>query len=420
MPKSIATHHKYNPSNYDFVIIGGGIVGLSIAHQLIENKISSNIAIIDKESGLGMHTSGRNSGVLHAGIYYKPNTLKARICVNGAKRLGRWIKERNLPLKQCGKIIIPTKEHLNSQLDELQKRGQANGATVELWNEAELKHAAPEVRSASGRALWSPNTAVVKPLKVIQTLQQELTVKGVRFVLGEVNWVNMRLSKHIALNSGEEISYGHLFNCAGLQADRIAHQFGVGLTYSLMPFKGCYWQIKPTCPIQPSTNIYPVPDLAVPFLGVHFTPSADEQPTVSIGPTATPAWGREHYTGSRGVEAGMALRNASILARQYLLNRNNFRRYVHEQAFLSMPPLLLKAAQELIPTIKREDIEASSKVAIRSQLFNRESQQLEDDFLCLTGPDSTHVLNSISPAFTASFAFADLILERSGFLTITT
>ena len=219
------------------------------------------------------------------------------------------------------------------------------------------------------------------------------------------------------IKSGEQIFYGHLFNCSGLQADHIAHQFGIGETYTLMPFKGFYWQINQRCTIQPRTNIYPVPDLAVPFLGVHFTPSADKQPTVSIGPTATPAWGREHYKGFKGVEAGMALRNAAILAKQYVLNKENFRRYVHEQAFLSMPPLLLKAAQELIPAIRQEDIEISPKIAIRSQLFNHRTQRLEDDFLCLPGPHSTHILNAISPAFTASFELADLILERSGFIT---
>ena len=404
-------------STYDVVILGGGMVGLSLANQLIEKGITSNIAIIDKEHALGMHSSGRNSGVLHAGIYYKPNTLKARVCVDGAKRLGQWIQERKLPFKRCGKIIVPTKEHLDHQLDELVIRGKANGATVKLWNEVELKQAAPEVRSASGRALWSPNTAVVKPLKVVQTLQQELGSQGVRFLLGETSWEHVQTSQQISLRSGERISYGHLFNCSGLQADHIAHQFGVGETYSLMPFKGFYWQIKPTCPIQPSTNIYPVPDLAVPFLGVHFTPSADEKATVSIGPTATPAWGREHYKGFKGIDAGMALRNAGILAKQYLLNQGNFRRYVHEQAFLSLPPLLLQAAQELIPAITREDIEISPKVAIRSQLFNKQTQRLEDDFLCLPGPHSTHILNAISPAFTASFELADLILERSGFIT---
>ena len=329
--------NAFNTSNYDFAIIGGGIVGLCIANQLIENSISRKIIIIDKESRLGMHTSGRNSGVLHAGIYYKPNTVKARVCVEGAKRLKRWIQERNLPLNPCGKIIVPTKEHLDGQLDELFQRGQANGANVEFWDEADLQKEASEVRSASGRALWSPNTAVVKPLSVIHALQEELADKGVHFKLNEKSWMHFPDSREISFNSSDKITYSHLFNCAGLQADHIAHHFGVGHAYSLMPFKGMYWQTKQTSKIQPKTNIYPVPDLEVPFLGVHFTPSADAQPVVSIGPTATATWGREHYGGLRGIEPRMAVSNASILAKQYIMNRGNIRQYIHEQAFLNLP-----------------------------------------------------------------------------------
>ena len=207
--------------------------------------------------------------------------------------------------------------------------------------------------------------------------------------------------------------FSHLFNCTGLQADRVAHQFGVGGHYSLLPFKGLYWQLKPGCPIQPRTNLYPVPDLNVPFLGVHFTPSADSSPLVSIGPTATPAWGRENYRGLQALEPAMAFTNLAVLARQYLVNQGGFRRYVHEQAFLALPPLLLRAAQELIPAVRAEHIELSQKVGIRSQLFNHRTQRLEDDFMCLPGASSTHVLNAISPAFTASFALADLILDQA-------
>ena len=204
-----------------------------------------------------------------------------------------------------------------------------------------------------------------------------------------------------------------MFNCTGLQADRVAEAFGVGNQYTLLPFKGIYWQLKTSCPFKPRTNLYPVPDLNVPFLGVHFTPSADTTPIVSIGPTATPAFGRENYRGLQALEPGMAMKNIKVLARQYLANKGGFRRYVHEQAFLALPPLLIRAAQELIPAVKPEHIELSPKVGIRSQLFNQETEQLEDDFLCLPGPDSTHVLNAISPAFTASFALGDLIIDQA-------
>jgi L-2-hydroxyglutarate oxidase LhgO len=350
---------------------------------------------------------------LHAGLYYKPGTLKAQVCVAGARRLRAWVQERNLPLNPCGKVIVPPRDDLDPQLDVLAERGRANGATVELWDARQLHELIPEARTASGRALWSPNTAVVKPSKVVDQLQRELQQRGVRFVQNQPGWSAKPQQQKLILCEGTTLSYGHLFNCAGLQADRVAHQFGIGRHYSLLPFKGLYWQLKPDCRIQPRTNLYPVPDLAVPFLGVHFTPSADPTPLVSIGPTATPAWGRENYRGLEALEPAMAAANLAVLARQYLANRGGFRSYVHEQAFLALPPLLLRAAQQLIPAVRAEHLELSQKVGIRSQLFNQTTLRLEDDFLCLPGPASTHVLNAISPAFTASFALADLILDQA-------
>ena len=395
----------------DVLIVGGGMVGLCLAHQLLERGIASTITVLDKEPDLGRHSSGRNSGVLHAGLYYKPGSVKAQVCVSGARRLRAWVEERGLPLNACGKVIVPPRPELDGQLDVLAERGTANGATVEFWDETQLRELIPEARSASGRALWSCNTAVVKPITVVRQLQQELHVRGVSFLSGQPGWYAEPEHRQLRLADGGTIAYGHLINCAGLQADRVARSFAVGCEYTLLPFKGLYWQLKPGCPIQIPTNLYPVPDLNVPFLGVHFTPSADPSPVVSIGPTATPAWGRENYRGFQAMEPAMAVANLSVLIRQYLANRGGFRRYTHEQAFLALSPLFLRAAQQLIPAVRAEHLELSQKVGIRSQLFNRHTQRLEDDFLCLPGPHSTHVLNAISPAFTASFALADLILD---------
>jgi L-2-hydroxyglutarate oxidase len=399
--------------NCDVVILGGGIVGLSIAHQLLERNITKSITILDKEPELGRHSSGRNSGVLHAGLYYEPGTLKAKVCVEGAQRLRRWVEERGLPLNKCGKVIVPHRVELDAQLDVLAERAHANGASVELWDADQLRVLIPEARSASGRALWSPNTAVVKPISVVARLREELTEHGVKVLYGENGFRARPREQKIVLADGTVLSYGHLFNCTGLQADRVAHRFGVGRKYTLLPFKGMYWQLKKSCPFKPETNLYPVPDLKVPFLGVHFTPSADISPIVSIGPTATPAWGRENYRGFQAIEPGMALENLGVLARQYLTNEGGFRRYVKQQAFLSLTPLLVRAARALIPAIRHEHIELSEKVGIRSQVFNRETLRLEDDFLCINGPMSTHVLNAISPAFSASFALADVIVDQA-------
>ncbi|QNJ27842.1 FAD-dependent oxidoreductase [Synechococcus sp. A15-24] len=397
----------------DVLILGGGMVGLSVAHQLLERDITTDITILDKEPELGLHSSGRNSGVLHAGLYYKPGSLKAKVCVEGARRLRSWVEERGLPLNPCGKVIVPPRAELDAQLDVLAERGRENGAEVELWDANQLREKIPEARTASGRALWSPNTAVVKPLSVVRRLRQDLADQGVKMYQSQHDFKARPTQQQLILSDGSALSYGYLFNCTGLQADRVARSFGMGNQYNLLPFKGLYWQLKDNCPFQPRTNLYPVPDLSVPFLGVHFTPSADETPVVSIGPTATLAFGRENYRGLKAIEPGMAAANIAVLARQYLTNRGGFRRYVHEQAVLALPPLLVRAAQELIPAVKPEHIELSQKVGIRSQLFNRTTERLEDDFLCLNGPCSTHVLNAISPAFTASFALADLIVDQA-------
>ena len=351
----------------DVLILGGVRVGLAIAHQLVQRGLTSNSVIVDKEAHLGLHSSGRNSGVLHAGLYYKPDSMKAKVCVEGAKRLRSWVEQRNLPLNPCGKVIVPQRGELDAQLDVLAERGKANGAKVELWDADQLHELIPGARTASGRALWSPNTAVVKPSSVVRRLHEELTDKGVKIINNQQQFMALPKKQVLALSDGIKLSYGHLFNCTGLQADRVSRMFGVGHQYTLLPFKGIYWEVKQGFEFQPRTNLYPVPDLNVPFLGVHFTPNTDATPTVSIGPTATPALGRENYKGFEGMEPSSIIKNLGVISSQYLSNNGGFRRYVHEQAFLAMPPLLIRAAQELIPTIKPEHIKVSKKVGIRSQ-----------------------------------------------------
>ena len=399
-------------SNFDFCIVGGGMVGLSIAYQLIERNISASIVLIDKEKELGMHSSGLNSGVLHAGLYYEPKSLKANVCVSGAKRLKQWVKERDLPINECGKVIVPQDEYLDKQLDLLYQRGTKNGATVEIWDEKQLKEKLPLARSSSGRALWSPNTSVVKPKIVLNQLEKELRQKKVVFKLNQKNWQVNPKKREVYLNNGEVLSYSHYINCSGLRADEVARKFELAENFTLIPFKGIYWEIKNKLQFNINTNLYPVPDLNVPFLGVHFTPTADQSPKINIGPTATLALGRENYFSLRNLEPIASGRNLLTLANQYLSNKDGFRRYVHEQSLLFVKPLMIKSAKKLIPSINSDDIKISPKVGIRPQLFNKTTKKLENDFLSIKGYSSTHVLNAISPAFTASFSLADLIIDN--------
>tara|TARA_B100000886_G_scaffold336920_1_gene296614 strand:+ start:9448 stop:10665 length:1218 start_codon:yes stop_codon:yes gene_type:complete len=399
-------------NNKEIVIIGGGIVGLTIAYQIIERGISKNIIILEKENNLGLHTSGRNSGVLHAGIYYKPGSLKSKVCIEGAKRLKGWIKDRGLTINPCGKIIIPTKSDQDSQLDLLFQRGIKNGAKVEFIDNKKLNEIQPNTKSITNRALWSPYTTVVNPLEIINQLEIELKDRGVIFIKGSrIKKINKKENK-IYTNNNSIFNYKYFFNCAGLQSDRVAHMCNVGKNLTILPFKGLYWKIKKNEEFDIKTNIYPVPDLSVPFLGVHFTPSSDKK-NIFIGPTATVAFGRENYKFSEGIEPLMLISNLFILSKQYLMNKNKFRQYVHQQSLQAFEPFLIKSAQNLVPLIQLKDIEISEKIGIRAQLFDNKKMSLEDDFICTNDENSTHVLNAVSPAFTSSFSLADLIINYS-------
>ena len=401
--------------SFDVVLIGGGITGLCLANQIIDLGISKSVCIVDKESELGLHSSGRNSGVLHAGIYYKPKTLKAKVCISGSIRLKKWIKERKLPINNCGKLIIPQIEHLDSQLDKLLERGKINGAKVELINEREIKTFCPEAKSASGRAIWSENTSVVNPKMILKELERELIKKGVIIFKDEKKIKFVPSEKSIYLTKSK-INYGHLINCCGLEASQIAHKFGVGKHLFIIPFKGIYWQIRKNSSINISTNVYPVPDLNMPFLGVHFTPDADPSNEISIGPTATFAFGRENYKSLEGIEIFRSIRNLATISKLYLANNGGFRGYVHNQSLQNFKFIMIKEAKKIIPKISLNHIEPSEKVGIRAQLYNSSKNNFEDDFICMNGYHSTHLMNSISPAFTSSFSLADLVLKKSGLI----
>ena len=399
--------------NTEILIIGSGMVGMSLAHQLKKKSIAEEITIIEKETDIGKHSSGRNSGVIHAGIYYKPNSIKANVCIEGSKMLKAYIKDNELKINNCGKIISPQDIELDSQLDILYDRGKKNGAEISFINEKELNEKISCARTASGRALWSPNTSVVNPKEILFNLEQDLKNKGVKILKNEKIIKIEKNDRKIYLRKKREISYKYLFNCAGAYSLKIAESFGIAKDYLLIPFKGIYWDIKDKNSFQIKTNLYPVPDINVPFLGVHFTPTLGSDNTVTIGPTANLAFGLENYKGTNSIEYLKTLRNISILSRQFFMNKNGFRKYVYDQVPLVFEPFMLKSARKLIPNLKREHVTISNKVGIRAQLYDKKNKNLVDDFLCINDKFSTHILNAISPAFTASFALANLIIRKS-------
>lgn len=393
----------------DIIIIGAGIIGLSIAREIKEKHPELNITILEKENELGKHTSGRNSGVLHAGIYYASDTLKARFCVEGNKEVSNYCLENGISYSKIGKIILPISENDDKQLEILYKRAIDNGVSIEIVDGKELKKLEPAAYSITGKALFSPNTAIIEPKELLKHIARSLQTKGVKILFNHEATSFDHKERKLKTN-GSEFSYGHLINAAGLHSDKVAHHFGIGKKYRLLPFKGVYFELKKLSDLKISRLIYPVPDLRVPFLGVHFTPGITGK--VYLGPSAIPSLGRENYSGLKGLNIAEMSLTLLYCVQQFILNKNGFRELVRNELPRYFRSSMAKSAQALVPSIKREDIIRSSKVGIRAQLFDVENKELVMDFVVERGEHSTHILNAISPALTCCFPFARYILEK--------
>lgn len=395
----------------DLLIVGAGVVGLSVAREWKRRHPESRIVILEKEPGPGYHASGRNSGVLHSGVYYASDSLKAKVCAEGAQEMADYCEERGLPIRKVGKVILPVLPGDDAQLETLRQRARDNGATVQWIDASELAQIEPFARSATGNALYVPDVRVLDPKAVVARLAQDLTEAGVEIRFGE-EVTGVDLARRSARTRGGSLSFGHLVNAAGLHADRLARACGVGQRYTILPFKGLYYQLSPDADLRINGLIYPVPDLRYPFLGVHFTPKVDGG--VFVGPTALPALGRENYRGLTGMKLGESGRILWHLAGQYWKNPQGFRGLVHLEGRKVFRSYFALAARQLVPALKTRDLLASEKVGIRAQLFDLESERLVMDFLLEKGEHSTHVLNAISPAFTSAFSFSRMVADFAG------
>ena len=388
----------------NIVICGAGIIGLTIARELL-SRGADDIIIFDKEDRPGRHASGRNSGVLHAGIYYDPGTTKAKMCLKGNQRMQVYCLERGLPLFTSGKVIVARDESELSVLDELRRRAEANGATVEMLDDRQLAEIEPNAKSA-GRALHSPLTAVVDPREILRAMREELETSGkVRFFF-DTRFLSA--GKNKVVTSQGEIGYSLFINAAGAYSDRVAQAFGLAKNYRLLPFKGIYHKLKKPAADKIRGSIYPVPNIRNPFLGVHFTRSVHGD--VYVGPTAIPAFGRENY----GILKGIDSECAAILLREIHLFFENpkFRAVALEEPKKYLFSHFYKDAEKLVRHLAPNDFIPCDKVGIRPQLVDLENNELVMDFLVSKEDNTVHVLNSISPAFTSSLAFAEMVVEK--------
>ena len=388
----------------DLVVIGGGVVGLSLADSWLSRHPSDTVVVYDKEDHLAAHASGRNSGVLHAGFYYAPDSLKARLTRDGNEMLKEFCRERGVALRETGKVVVTTSESQLPTLMTLLERGRANGVELELIDERGLAELEPLARTVES-ALWSPNTAVASPAGVVEALADRVRERGGRVVLGnEVTgagpgWVMSVLEGRVVA--------GHIINAAGLYADTVAHWFGFGQDYRMLPFKGLYWYGNWE-PGRLQRHVYPVPDPRNPFLGVHLTVTVDGR--AKIGPTAIPALWREDYGGVNGLR-GDELWDVVRSYPRFLTSKH------HDVPGLLRAELpkysrsyLVKQAAALVPSVRPSDFTERGKPGVRAQLLHVPSGKLEMDFVVEGDEQSTHMLNAVSPAWTSSLAVADYVV----------
>jgi len=388
----------------DILIVGSGIIGLTIARELLAHG-AENVVLLEKEDDLGRHASGRNSGVLHAGIYYAPDSVKARTCLNGNFLMRAYCKEKGLPVLESGKVIVARTEEEVPTLDELHRRATANGAKVEFVDEKQLAEIEPNART-TGKALFSHYTAAVDPKQVLQSLRADLEGSGKARILTRREFLGLRGTR-TAVTSRGDIAFGRLVNAAGAHCDQVAQMFGVGQNLRLIPFKGIYRKLRQGRTYTVNGNIYPVPDVRNPFLGVHF--SRNVHGDVYLGPTAIPAFGRENY----GILSGMDGGGLRLLALDAVLFFRNplFRDVALTEPKKYFPSAFHRDAARLVKRYDPDDFEAATKVGIRPQLVDWTTKSLVMDFVVVAQGDAVHLLNPISPAFTSSMDIARTVVR---------
>lgn len=392
----------------DFIVIGAGIVGITIAMEL-KQRFGGHIFVIEKERGAGLHASGRNSGVLHAGLYYTADSFKARFCLKGNKELKDYCKERGLPLNECGKVVVTKFQEEVEVLHKLMERGRRNGVHLRLLDEKELIDVEPHVRTVE-KAIFLPDSAVVDPPSVVASLYRDAVSMGVKFLFN-TKWLGFHDS-NVSKTTNGDFSWGYLVNCAGLYADWVAHGHGLAKEYFILPFRGQYYRLRDDRCNLVRGNVYPVPDLSTPFLGIHFTKTTGGR--VTVGPTALPVLGREQYSGWRGMKLQDTLSMAGYLLHSFIKGNGQFRATALSELQRLSKKKFYSEAKMLVPELESSDLIREKLTGIRAQLIDKGRRELVSDFLIEKDERSIHILNAVSPAFTCSFPFARYVVDQIG------
>ena len=390
---------------YDYLIIGGGIVGLSIGWELLRKYPNSNVLVVDKENSTGQHASGRNSGVLHAGFYYSPETLKAKFCLQGNRELRELIASESIGINNCGKVVVAKDDEDLIRLENLYKRGISNGVELELLEAQNLERIEPLAKTFK-RFLWSPSTAVSDPIRVTNSIEKRFLALGGRILTNSNAQIT---SDGELLINDKRVQSEYIINAAGSSAIHLAHKVGVGREYSQLPVLGLY-KVTSNSNLPLTRLVYPVPNPKNPFLGVHFTLTVDG--SVKIGPTAIPILGREQYSlkdlpNMQDILSGLS----SLFALFKVSPRDLF-----HLAYTELPKISLKILTDsgslLVPKANSDIKWSSKKPGIRAQLVNLETGKFEMDYVVRKNHNQIHILNAVSPGWTSSLPFSRWIISQ--------
>ena len=398
-------------SQYDLTIIGGGILGLATALKLAAAQPSLRLLILEKEADLARHQTGNNSGVIHSGLYYRPGSLKARSCVTGRKELITFCEEHAIPYEICGKVVVATNEQELPRLEELHRRGAANGLHgLEIIGPERLKELEPYATGIKG--LYVPETGIVDYRKVAAAYAEKIRNAGgdIRLSQRVVGILN-RPEEVVLQTSGGDYRTKHLINCCGLQSDIVAQMMSARDNqeeeHRIIPFRGEYYKIAPERQFLVRNLIYPVPDPTFPFLGVHFTRMA--KGGVEAGPNAVFAYAREGY---RHTDINLSDLWRTISFRGFWAITGKYWQTGFGELYRSLSKsAFVRALQKLLPEIRESDL-VPGGAGVRAQAVSA-SGALVDDFVIRQGRNAIHVLNAPSPGATASLAIGRQICEMA-------
>lgn len=388
---------------YDIAVIGAGIVGLATAMDLLQRRPDLKLVVLEKENRVAAHQTGNNSGVIHAGLYYKPGSMKAKMAVEGAQRMVAFCEEHDLPYDLVGKVVVATTEEELPRLEELYRRGTANGVQglVKISGD-EIKEYEPHTVGLAG--LWSPNTGIVDYIAVTEKYAQIVGQAGGELRLNtEVTGIQERTGELVIETSGDEVQAKTLVNCGGLQSDLIAEMTGSTHGLRIVPFRGEYYELTPESQKLVRGLIYPVPDPRFPFLGVHFTKKIDG--SVEAGPNAVLAFAREGYK-KTDFSVGHMVDLLTFPgfwvmgAKYWQMGLGEMYRSWNKKAFVT-------ALRALLPELQMEDVSPGG-AGVRAQALDSKGKLL-DDFSIVETAQVIHVLNAPSPAATESIVIGEAI-----------